>query len=142
MFGKAVFKNFLSWRLHKGGAFYTSSPDHPNYLHCSCQHPKGSLISKIPSLALSQSSVCSFTPYKVGNATSLLEANFMSVNASPTRTASSVNFLSPLNLAAGIHGPAIYFMSAVGHSPFLGLPFSTKAGQVNPQLLTWQYGSK
>lgn len=48
MFGKRVFKNFLSWRLHKGGAFYTSSPDHPNYLHCSFQHPKGSLISKIP----------------------------------------------------------------------------------------------
>lgn len=60
----------------------------------------------------------------------------------PTRTASSVNFLSPLNLAAGTHEPAIYFMSAVGHSQFLGPPSSTKAGQVNPHLLTWQYGSK
>lgn len=143
MFGKGVFKNFLSWRLHKGGAFYTSSPDHPNYLHCSFQHPKGSSISKIPFVSPLQ--IFSVLIYSVQSGQLNLTSGsqlYVTVNVSPTRTASSVNFLSPLNLAAGIHEPAIYFMSAVGHSQLLGLPFSTKAGQVNPHLLTWQYGSK
>lgn len=65
--------------------------------------------------------------------------SYVTVNLRPTRTASSVNFLSPLNLTAGIHEPAIYFLSAVQRSQLLGFPFSTEAGKVIPHLLMWQY---